>query len=187
MGFLGMYCCEGYGFQAVYSGMGYINQRVWVQNWVSFSRKLINWLQILVQTRETGNCHSKTYLKKSNRFCFGWTMLVTSVVSGKLLIQDGGDLGSLVQYQSATSAVQDSKIQLNQLWYRLRVPGSWRQILTQKILKYHPPSPVLVHALDNALTHTISILSLLMRRIQTGIPSIISSHIQPKKSLHLFY
>ena len=24
----GMCCCEGYGFQAVYSGMGYINQRV---------------------------------------------------------------------------------------------------------------------------------------------------------------
>ena len=22
--------CEGYGFQAVYSGIGYINQRVWV-------------------------------------------------------------------------------------------------------------------------------------------------------------
>ena len=34
----------GYGFQAVYSGIGYINQKVWVQDRVSFSRKLINWL-----------------------------------------------------------------------------------------------------------------------------------------------
>ena len=25
-----MCCCEGYGFQAVYSGIGCINQRVWV-------------------------------------------------------------------------------------------------------------------------------------------------------------
>ena len=41
-----------YGFQAVYSEIGYINQRVQVQNGVSFSRKLINWLKILVQTRE---------------------------------------------------------------------------------------------------------------------------------------
>ena len=63
---------EGYGFQAVYSGVGYINQRVWIQNRVSFSWKLINWLKILVKTRETGNCHSKIY-KISNRFCFGWT------------------------------------------------------------------------------------------------------------------
>ena len=30
MDYIGMYRCEGYGFQAVYSGIGYINQRVWV-------------------------------------------------------------------------------------------------------------------------------------------------------------
>ena len=30
VGYIGMCCCEGYGFQAVYSGTGYINQRVWV-------------------------------------------------------------------------------------------------------------------------------------------------------------
>ena len=30
MGYIGLCCCEGYGFQAVYSGIGYINQRVWV-------------------------------------------------------------------------------------------------------------------------------------------------------------
>ena len=30
MGYIGMCCCEGYGFQAVYSSIGYINQSVWV-------------------------------------------------------------------------------------------------------------------------------------------------------------
>ena len=30
MGRIGMYRCEGYGFQAVYSRIGYINQSVWV-------------------------------------------------------------------------------------------------------------------------------------------------------------
>ena len=35
--------------------------------------------------------------------------------------------------------VQDSKLQLSQLCYRLRVPGSKRRIPTQKFLKYPPP------------------------------------------------
>ena len=30
MGHIGMCCCEGYDFQAVYSSIGYINQSVWV-------------------------------------------------------------------------------------------------------------------------------------------------------------
>ena len=30
MGYIGMCRCEGYGFQAVYSGIGCINQSVWV-------------------------------------------------------------------------------------------------------------------------------------------------------------
>ena len=30
IGYIGMCRCEGNGFQAVYSGIGYINQRVWV-------------------------------------------------------------------------------------------------------------------------------------------------------------
>ena len=30
MSYIGMCRCEGYGFQAVYSGIGYINQSVWV-------------------------------------------------------------------------------------------------------------------------------------------------------------
>ena len=47
MGYIGMCRCEGYGFQAVYSRIGYINQSVWVKNRVSFFRKLISWLKIL--------------------------------------------------------------------------------------------------------------------------------------------
>ena len=30
MGHIGMCRCKGYGFQAVYSSIGYINQSVWV-------------------------------------------------------------------------------------------------------------------------------------------------------------
>ena len=30
VGYIGMYRCEGCGFWAVYSSIGYINQRVWV-------------------------------------------------------------------------------------------------------------------------------------------------------------
>ena len=30
MGFIGICRCEGYGFQAVYSRVGYINQSAWV-------------------------------------------------------------------------------------------------------------------------------------------------------------
>ena len=41
-------CFEGYKFQAVYYGIGYINQRVKVYSRVWFCRKLISWLKILV-------------------------------------------------------------------------------------------------------------------------------------------
>ena len=37
--------------------------------------------------------------QKSNQFCFGWTVLVTPVVSGKQLLKGRGDLGSLVYYR----------------------------------------------------------------------------------------
>ena len=47
MGYMGMCHCEGYGFQAVYSRIGYIIQRVWVENRGLFFRKLIIWLKIL--------------------------------------------------------------------------------------------------------------------------------------------
>ena len=35
MGYMGMCRCEGYGFQAIYSRIGYINQSIWV--WYHFS------------------------------------------------------------------------------------------------------------------------------------------------------
>ena len=73
MGYIGMCHCEGYGFQAVYSGIGCINQRVWVL--VSFSRKLIHWLKILVYTRETGNYHSKSKYGKKQIGKFKLTQL----------------------------------------------------------------------------------------------------------------
>ena len=38
---------KGIVFQAVYSRIGYIIQRVWVENRGSFFRKLISWLKIL--------------------------------------------------------------------------------------------------------------------------------------------
>ena len=40
--------CEGYGFQRVYSRIGYRNKRVLVKNSVSFSAKLMNCLKNLV-------------------------------------------------------------------------------------------------------------------------------------------
>ena len=70
-------------------------------------------------------------MKKSNWFCFGCTVFVTSVVSGKQLLWDRGGFGEF-------SLVLGSKIHLNELWYRLRVPGD---ISTQKFLKYLPPPP----------------------------------------------
>ena len=79
-GYIVMCHSKGYSFQAVFSGIRYTNQRVWVYNRVSFSRKLIIGLIILVQTGETGNCHSKN-IKKSNSFCFPWSVLLTSLVS----------------------------------------------------------------------------------------------------------
>ena len=147
----GLWLCAAvkgiYGFQAVYSRIGCINQSIWVQNRVSFFRKLISWLKIL--------CRLRTI-----RFCFGQTLLVTSVVSnlvprafplknGPHPIFKGKALGTRLSsfWKTATlgqggfgefTLVQGSKLQLNQLWYRLRVPRSQRHIPTQKFLKYPP-------------------------------------------------
>ena len=41
---IGMCRCEGYGFQAVYSSIGYINQSVRVNNRLLFFTKLTSWL-----------------------------------------------------------------------------------------------------------------------------------------------
>ena len=100
MGYIGMCRCEGYGFQAVYSRIGYINQSVWVQNRVSFFYETDQLVEDFIQTRETATLGQ-------------------------------GGFGEF-------TLVQGSKIQLKQLWYRLRVPGSQWHIPTQKFLKYPP-------------------------------------------------
>ena len=93
--------------------MGYIG--MCVQNRVSFSMKQISWLKILVQTRKIGNCLPK--IKKNQIGKFKFTQLS---LKGTLRQEGCGEF----------SLVQGSKIQLNQLWYRLRVPESLRHIPT---------------------------------------------------------
>ena len=72
-------------------------------------------------------------MKKLNRICFGWIVLVTSVVSAKQLLWDWGG-GGIWEF----SLVKGSKIHLHHHWYRLRVPGSQLHILTQKFQKKPP-------------------------------------------------
>ena len=65
MGHIGMCRCEGYGFQAVYSIIGYINRSVWVQNRLSFFTKLTTWLKILSRLRKPGIATQKYKQMKS--------------------------------------------------------------------------------------------------------------------------
>ena len=48
MGYIGMCRCEGYGFQAVYSSIGYISERLGLEGGIMFH-----------ETKETRNCYSK--------------------------------------------------------------------------------------------------------------------------------
>ena len=59
MGYIGMCRCEGYGFQAVYSSIGYINQSVWPRIEYHFS-----------ETKENRNCYSKIYENEIGKFKF---------------------------------------------------------------------------------------------------------------------
>ena len=93
--------CEGYDFQAVYSSIGCINQSVWVQNRVSFFTKLTSWLKILSR--------------------------ILSAVRNR--DSDGNpcpNLGLTQDCSVPSTLVQGSKIQLKQLWYRLRVHNNVR-------------------------------------------------------------
>ena len=124
MGYIGICRCEGYGFQAVYSRIGLIGKsgRLGLEQGIIF--QLTDQLvEDFIQTRDC-----------SIRFCFGQTVLVTSVVFWKTSTLGQRRFGEF-------TLVQGSKIQLNQLWYRLRVPGSQRHIPTQKFLKYPRPHP----------------------------------------------
>ena len=62
--------CEGYGFQAVYSSIGYKNQSVWVLNRVSFFTKLTSWLKILSRLRKPGIATQKYKKMKSTSLNF---------------------------------------------------------------------------------------------------------------------
>ena len=57
--YMAMCCREGYGFQAVLSGIWYRNKRALVYNWVSFSRILISCFKNLVKTTFSWNSHSE--------------------------------------------------------------------------------------------------------------------------------
>ena len=63
MGHIGMCRCEGYGFQAVYSSIGYINQSVWVWNRLSFFTKLTSWLTRLRKPGIYSSIGNKVQLK----------------------------------------------------------------------------------------------------------------------------
>ena len=68
MGHIGMCRCEGYGFQAVYSSIGYISQSVWVENRLSFFTKLTSWLRTLSRLRKPGIATQKYKQMKSANF-----------------------------------------------------------------------------------------------------------------------
>ena len=124
MGYIGMCRCEGYGFQAVQSRIGYINLSVWVQNRVSFFTKLTIWLKILSRLRKPVIATQK-YKKK--------------IKSESLDLRKSASTVSIDGGFGEFTLVYVSKTQLNQLWYKLRVPGSQRHIPTQKFPKYPPP------------------------------------------------
>ena len=107
--------CEGYGFQAFYSGIGCINQRVWVQNRVSFSSKLINWLKILVFNCKLGKpgIATQEHRKKNQIGMVFWLDCASDLsIFQKTATLEYGEFGEF-------SLVQGSKIQLNQLWFSI--------------------------------------------------------------------
>ena len=67
---LGMCRHEGCGFQTPDSYTLSQSKLVWVQKRVSFSRKLIDWLTILVQAKRTGNCRLKKQKNQISKFKF---------------------------------------------------------------------------------------------------------------------
>ena len=59
MGHIGMCRCEGYGFQAVYSSIGYINQSVWGLELAIIFHETDQLVEDFIETEETRNCYSK--------------------------------------------------------------------------------------------------------------------------------
>ena len=104
MGYIGTCRCEGYGFQAVYSRIGYINQSVWVQNRVSLFPKLTSWLKILSRLRKPGIAAQKYKKIKSASLNLRKSASTVSI--------DGGTWGvysSIAQQNSADLALVQGK------------------------------------------------------------------------------
>ena len=66
MGYLGLSRCER--FQQVCSGIGYINHGEFGFGQDIIFQETGQLLKILVQTRVTGICHSKIYIKKPDGY-----------------------------------------------------------------------------------------------------------------------
>ena len=110
----------------------YPSVKVWVQNRVSFSWKLISWLKILVQTREMGNLNlpAAQFNSKNSVNPINLWKITTLGQEEMFFLGGGGGKFSLVVF--------GGKVQANQVWYKLRVLGSWQHIPTQTLLKYPP-------------------------------------------------
>ena len=107
MGYIGMCCCEGYGFQAVYSSIGYKNQSVWVQNRVSFFTKLRKPRIATQKYQKMKSASLNFHDSASTALIDDYHKTVLDImncqksVSGKQLVQNRGDLRSLLQYRVA--------------------------------------------------------------------------------------
>ena len=144
MGYIGMCRFEGYGFQAVQSGIGYINQRVWVQNRVSFSRKLINWLKIIFSLDEGNRELPLKNINKIKSVCFGWTVLVSSVLSRKQLLQDSKvreKVSHPLVLQTSTIhvlnlVVRNPRVLVQKVQFKTRNSKTIRHLML--LIAYHP-------------------------------------------------
>ena len=122
---------KGMVFKPFSLGWDISDQRVWVQNRVSFSQETDQLFKDFSLDQGNRRLPLKN-IKNSSRFCFGQTVLVTSVSS----FWKTATLGQREEgFGQFILVLQSRKIQLNQLWYRLRDQGSQRHIPTQNFLK----------------------------------------------------
>ena len=92
MSFIGMCHCEGYDFQAVYSGIWYIyiSESLGLEQGVIFQET-----DQLDEDFSLDQGNQEMLLKNvKNQFCFSWT-----VVSAKQLLQDREEWGNLFQFR----------------------------------------------------------------------------------------
>ena len=79
MDYIGMCRCEGYGFQAVYSRIEYINHSLSVSNRVSFFTKLTSRVKILSRLRkpEIPNRQSLSLRNSASTVSNGYPDIIT--------------------------------------------------------------------------------------------------------------